>query len=215
LIIQHVLKGIGDISETDAIAMLNRGIVSNWWRRVDPLPSAQIPKRLTAANLRWHQNRYADPDPDPAYAPYAFGEHTPFISVTAGTVERDAVNYRHLFYPAWEVALRFATDGWRRDGFVFACYVFILGRKSVPHQAFAEELRELNIYTGFSLFQPEGEITAKISIPPVQIKKFDYYDISDVWQAFSTDRLPMPTKTILNPLYQPPADISNVRGYLL
>jgi len=215
LIIQHALKGIGNISEANAMAMLRGGIVSNWWRRIDPLPSSEIPRRLTDANLRWHQNRYGDPDPDPAYAPHVFGEHTPFISVTAGTVERDAVHYRHEFYPAWEVALRFATDGWRRDGFVFACYVFILGRKSVPHQAFAEELRELNIYTDFSLFKPEGEITAKISIPPPQIEKFDYYNISDVWQAFNTNRLPTPTKTVLNPLYQLPSDISNVRGYLL
>jgi hypothetical protein len=209
------LKGIGGITPAEAQRVLDVGILSNWWLRVGQLPAVEIPARLKEDTLRWHQNRYADPDPDPRFKGHAFGAHTPFISVTAGTVERDAARLRNIINPAWQVALEFATDGWQRDGYVFSCYVFVLGRKAVPHQPFAEELRELNVYASFSLFQPEGEITAKISIPPAQIARVDFFAIADVQNAFAKGRLPTPTTTTPNPLFQSPADISNVRGYLI
>jgi hypothetical protein len=170
--------------------------------------------RLTDRNLDWHQNRYGDPDPLEGNEP--FGRHTPFISVTAGSVERDVVRLRNILHPAWQVALEFATDGWRRDAYLFYCYVFILGRKSIAHRAFCEEIRELNIYTGFSLFQPEGEITAKIIIPPTQIEKFEFYEIALVLNDLSAGRLPTPAKTERNvAFFRPPEEISNVRGYLI
>jgi hypothetical protein len=178
------------------------------------LPNHEIPLRLTDRNLHWHQNRYHDKDP--LEGNEVFNRHTPFISVTAGSVERDAVHSRNVLHPPWQVALDFATDGWSRDGFLFYCYVFILGRKSVAHQMFAEELRELNIYSGYSLFQPEGEITAKIIIPPAQIEKFEFYDIAAVISELAVGRLPVPARTERNvSLFRAPDEISNVRGYLL
>lgn len=178
------------------------------------MPNGEIPLRLTERNLDWHQNRYDDPDPLQANKP--FKENTPFISLTSGTVERDDVQKRNVLRPAWQVALEFATDGWKRDGYLFYCYVFILGRKSIPHRAFSEELRELNVYTGFSLYLPEGEITAKIVVPPTQIEKFEFYEIAQVKKDIAAGRLPTPTITESNAsLYQPPTDISNVRGFLL
>lgn len=185
----------------------------NWWRKVTLLPNNEIPLRLTARNLDWHQNRYNDPDPAEANEP--FREHTPFISVTAGTVERDNVRKRNILTPAWQIALEFATDGWSTDGYLFYCYVFILGRNSVAHQAFSEEIRELNIYAGFSPFQPEGEITAKIIIPPTQIEKFEFYEIARIRNDLAAGRFPTPTNANTNSLFQPPDDISNIRGFLL
>jgi len=214
MILQHAVKGIGGISASDAQHILAGGIICNWWRKVNPLPDPEIPLRLTERNLDWHQNRYDDLDPLEGNEP--FGRHTPFISLTAGTVERDALRMRNVVHPAWLVALEFATDGWRRDGYLFYCYVFILGRRSVPHRAFAEEIRELNIYTGFSPFQPEGEISAKINIPPTQIERFEFYEISRVNRDLAAGLIPRPTTTEPNlALFRPPDEISNVRALLI
>ena len=213
MILQRVLKGVGGVSFHQAQAMLHSGIICNWWHNVNPLPNEEIPLRLTDRNLDWHQNRYTDPDPQENDEP--FREHTPFISVTAGTVERDAVRARNVLHPAWQVALEFATEGWQRDGYIFYCYVFVLGRRSVAHRAFAEEIRELNIFTGFSPFQPEGEITAKIIIPPTQIQKFELFEMARVNADLAAGRLPTPSQTEWNLFYQDPDEISNVRGYLI
>ena len=213
MIIQHVLKGISGISRRDALRILDEGITCNWWRKADPLPEHEIAERLTERNLEWHQNRYADPDP--LERGERFGEHTPFISVTAGTIERDSLRRRHLLHPAKEIALQFATNQWRRDGYVFHCYVFLLGRKSLPHRAFSEELRELNIYTRFSLFQPEGEIAAKIVIPAIQIEKCEAFTLSGIKSDLALKRFPKPSETIPNPKYTTPDDISNLRRFLV
>jgi hypothetical protein len=213
MIVQRVIKGIGGISRTEAEALLRGGIVCNWWRNVNPLPEAEISQRLTNRNLYWHQNRYDYPDP--VEGGQQFFLHTPFISVTAGTVERDAGIRRNIIQPAWLVALEFATDIWSRDGFLFHCYVFILGKPTVHHRQFSEELRELNIYTGFSLYQPEGEITAKIIIPPTQIEKLSFYKIASVRADLAGGRLPAPTYEIRNAVYRPPEELSNIRGVLL
>src|SRR5213596_3031076 len=137
MIIQHVLKGISGLSEADARGVLANGIVCNWWQRTNPLPQHEIPQRLTERNLEWHQNRYSDPDPFEGNE--VFAKHTPYMSVTAGTVERKSAAKKNVIHPARQVALRFATGFWKNDGWIFRCYVFILGRKSTPHAAFSEE----------------------------------------------------------------------------
>src|SRR5207249_738666 len=120
MIIQRVIKGISGISRTEAQRVLSVGIVCNWWRKVDPLPRSEVPLRLTDRNLSWHQNRYTDPDPTEGGE--EFRRHTPFISTTAGTVQRDTVMSTNTLTPAWQIALRFATDGWKTDGCLFYCY---------------------------------------------------------------------------------------------
>lgn len=208
MIIQRVIKGISGISRTQAQRFLSVGIVCNWWRKVDPLPRAEVPLRLTERNLNWHQNRYTDPDPNEGGE--EFRRHTPFISTTAGTVERDTVTSTNMLTPAWQVALRFATDGWRTDGYLFYCYLLISCKRCIGHEAFSEELRELNIYTGFSLYQPEGEITAKKIIPPSQIEKAEFWS----WRRSETDKEYLPQKLdkplSKRPLYQifPPNSIT-------
>lgn len=213
MIIQMAIKGISELGQTDAERILSGGIICNWWRKVALLPSAEIPHRLTDRNLDWHQNHYDDPDP--LEGGERFGLHTPFISVTAGTVERDTALARNIMHPARDVALRFATNSWKSDGYLFYCYLFVLGRKSVPHQVFSEEVRELNVNTAFSWFQTEGEITAKICIPPAQIEKAEYYEISKVLADIARGQLPKPTTTSMNGLYQPPENIANIRAVLL
>jgi hypothetical protein len=79
-------------------------------------------------NLYWHQNRYETPDPKRNNQ--HFYKETPFISTTAGTVERDNAITTNTTNLAQKIALDFATDTWNRDGWLFYCYDFILGRKS-------------------------------------------------------------------------------------
>ena len=212
MIIQKVIKGIGGITEQEALLMLHSGITCHWWKLVDPLPNLEIPQRLTERNLIWHQNHYNTPDPREGGRP--FNERTPFISTTAGTVERDTMLRRNILIPAWYEALRFATDSWQRDGYLFYCYVFILSKRAIGHRQFAEELRELNIYDDYSPFQPEGEITAKIIIPPTQIERVEFWSIQDFDQAIGVHQIPRPTKNIPNSLYLPAENYNNVRDIL-
>lgn len=92
----------------------------------------------------------------------------------------------------------------------------MVGRQTVKHEALSEELRELNVYTGFSPFQPEGEITAKISIPPAQIEKAEFLSAADAYDAVQNEVLPVfdPSRTIVNPLFVDPSDYNNVRKAL-
>jgi hypothetical protein len=212
MIIQEVLKGIGGIDEDDVDSIFASGIICNWWRKVGSLPAVEVPLRLTKRNLYWHQNRYEDPDPLRGNA--EFREHTPFISTTAGSVERDAFDQTNTLYPAWWEALRFATNFWTTDGWIFYCYVWILGRKAIGHQAFAEELRELHVYSDFSLFQLEGEITAKIQIPTAQIQKAQEWRLSDIQIALNNGNLPTPFQTKINDRFSDPSTYNNVRPAL-
>lgn len=212
MIIQEVLKGISGIDETDVNRIFATGIVCNWWRKVGLIPAGEIPTRLTERNLQWHQNRYEDLDP--LEGDEEFKLHTPFISTTAGSVVRDAFHSVNHLQPAWWQALLFATGFWKSDGWIFYCSVWILGRKAVGHQAFAEEFRDLHVYSDFSPFQPEGEITAKIQIPMTQIQRAEEWKLADVQAALSLGNLPVPTRTFVNPRFIDPANYSNVRSAL-
>ncbi len=212
MIIQKVIKGIGGIDQDRIDHILQTGITCRWWQEVNPLPQHEIPLRLTERNLTWHQNRYDESDPQEGNRPFYL--RTPFISTTAGTVERNSFLQTNILQPAWVEALRFATDVWSRDGYLFYCYLFIIGKKSIGHQLFAEEMRELNIYAGFSPFQPEGEIAAKILIPPAQIEKAEYWPIDKLLDDIRRGRAPSPAKIAKNPLFLPPKDYTNVRDVL-
>src|SRR5437879_713780 len=116
MILQRVIKGIGGINDQDVKHILTTGILCNWWRSIGSLPQVEIPDRLTERNLTWHQNHYDEPDPLRGNA--RFSLETPFISTTAGTVERDAFQQTNLLNPAWVEALRFASNLWTRDGYL-------------------------------------------------------------------------------------------------
>jgi hypothetical protein len=213
MIIQHVIKGIPGLKSSCATQILAEGIQCNWVRNYSPLKWDEIPLRLTADNLELHQNRYSDPDP--SFLPKeSFFRHTGFISTTAGTYLRDSPNYTNICKPAWQVALKYATAEWTTSGYLFYCYLFVLGRKSVKIQAFSEELRELSVYTDFSSFQAEGEIAAKISIPPTQIERAEYWPLADAIAANLANVRGTPGYMLTNSLYVPPDDVNNVRKCL-
>jgi hypothetical protein len=126
---QKVLKGICGIDDKEATEILHlKGIMCSWWRSVREISPEQIANMLTEHNLDWHLNRYETLDPRTGKP---FGENTPFISTTSGVVERDAVSGRNITFTALETALRFATDSYTRDGYVFYGYVYTLGKQAL------------------------------------------------------------------------------------
>ena len=213
MIIQKVIKGISNLDDAAVSDIFKTGILCNWWRTVSRLPRAEIVDRLTDRNLTWHQNCYDQPDP--LRGSQIFSANTPFISTTAGTVERDLINRKNTVTAAWKTALSFATDTWQTDGWLFYCYLFVIGKQAVPMESFSEELRELNVYQGFSPYQPEGEITAKIVIPTTQIERAEFWSLTDARAAMSAGSLPTASRSVPNPSYVSPSDYNNLRDLLI
>jgi hypothetical protein len=150
MIFQKVLKGIAGLSNHEAQRMLtSAGIICGWWRRVHQITPAEVTEKLTDDNLFWHLERYDDIHPATGRP---FKEDTPYISTTAGSIERNELLRANIFYPPFLTAVIFATDWFSRPGHVFYGYVYVLGKQSVPLQEFAEEIRELNIYTSCYVF---------------------------------------------------------------
>jgi hypothetical protein len=213
MIIQRVIKGIRGISKTKAQAILDAGIECNLCRIKGQIAYAEIPKVLTEHNAEWHQDHYEDDDPlwnNPKNEKFYL--HTPFVSTTAGTWERKSG--QNVPRKAFDIALRFATDGLTVGGYLFYCDLFILGRPAVEIQAFSEELRELNVHPRHTVHQVEGEILAKLVIPPAQIERADAFDVQHVKDALSNGRQPAPDPngSLTNSLYVDPSRYSNVRG---
>lgn len=209
---QKVLKGLGGIDDAQARAMLlHGGILCNWWNRVGRISPRQVADKLTEANLFWHLERYDDTFPETGRP---FREDTPFISTTAGAVERSTFFRTNLVHPPLLTALLFATDWFSRSGYVFYGYVYTLGRPAVPLREFAEEVRELHLYTSYLRFHPEGEITAKIEIPSARLGKVERYDGPTAEVDLRAGRLPTPVQTWTNPSYCRPEDYANIREAL-
>jgi hypothetical protein len=188
------------------------GIFCNWWRTRGYLPQHEVPDRLTDRNLEWHRNSFKKPDPLQGNAPFC--DNTPFISTTAGTYDRDVANSTNILTPAWKTALFFATDRWTKDGWLFYCHLFLIGKKAIQLEAFSEELRELNIHPGFSLFFPEGEITAKLVIPTAQIERAEFWSLSDAMTAVAGGSLPTAKVVRANANFVKPDDYNNLRVLL-
>jgi hypothetical protein len=169
MFVQKFLKSICGLRDAEAASMVReQGIQCNWWRKVKKITPPEIQNKLTDRNLDWHLNHYDAIDPDTGEE---FYKNTPFISTTAGTVERQAFLWRNEVRSAFITALEFATENFTVSGHVFYGYIFTLGKTAVALEAFSEEVRELNVYTMFLPFQPEGEIAAKIHIPAVNIER--------------------------------------------
>jgi hypothetical protein len=216
LFFQKALKGIPGLSNADVQHIVQEGgITCNWWLNLPnrTLPEHEIKGKLTDRNLEWHLNHYDDDDPTDGNKKFRL--ITPFISVTAGAIERDAFASRNIAFPPLLTALRFATDNFRVMGWVFYCYVLTLGKKSVALRQFAEEVRELHIYTDYLPYHPEGELVAKINIPSVQIEKAELYDGPKVFDDLLAGRPLTPLQpVIINPDYQRPEEFSNIREVL-
>jgi hypothetical protein len=146
-----------------------QGIQCNWWRDVKTITAPGIRDKLTDENLNLHVNHFTIIEPN---TKRQFREITPFISLTAGTVERDAVAKTNIIRRARATALWFGTNFGESDhAYLYICWIVVAPRAAVGIESVAEEVRDLNTYRRYSYFQPEGEIVAKISIPDNQIKE--------------------------------------------
>ena len=210
MFVQMCMKGMSGITLADAQAiMVKRGLACAWWRAARHITSAEIDDRLTAEELDLHVNAFADQHPTRSGR---VRDETPFISLTAGSVERDAFLATNDVHTAHEVALNFGTDlGHQGECFLFYCWVFVGLRPSVPVRHLAEEVRELHSYTKYSRFQPEGEIAAKVGVPASQIEKLEHYEYrADRSQKLRIRRLGVYD----NPRYVGPHDVTNYRDRL-
>jgi hypothetical protein len=200
--IQWFAKGIGgqdeghdgDLATWSHVRFLigtKRGIQSNWWRKKGIITPQEVAAVLTETNLDRHLHDYD-----------TYGPDTPFISLAAGCVERDALAQRNWIYSARDTALEFATDSGTRPGAVFYGWTIVGLNPAVRLSAISESVRELNVYRRWSPYQLEGEITAKVHIPANQIQSIEWWEPSD---------LVRPAHTWTNPDFTPPDPILNVR----
>jgi hypothetical protein len=200
--IQMCVKGIGggtDSSrhtltwdEARALVANKVGIQSNWWRTKGQITPWEVADVLNETNLNRHLHDYD-----------AFRDLTPFISLACGAVERDQVARTNFLYSAVDTALLFATDGWRRPGALFYCWVPTALNQAVSLEAVAEPVRDLLTYRTWSPYQLEGEVAAKVHIPANQIQRVEWWDGA----VDQHDRVDV----FDNPNYVAPAAVTNFR----
>ena len=198
--IKGIAGGIDGINDTEADAMTTggEGIRCNWLRAVGHAPAQDVRNKLTPAALDRHLHDYDN-----------FKGETPFISLTAGCVERDVVQRLNRLHEAQDVALRFATDWGARTGYLFHCWVVVGLNPAVEIESVAEEVRSLNTYTRWSDYQLEGEITAKLQVPSNQIERWERWEPSPHPPSH-----PQRVHVQINPDFDPPHRLANLRGRL-
>ena len=206
---QKVLKGIEAHADIDPALILEQGLLCSWWRRVSKLPRNEVSGRLNHSELLKHLNQYNVPVPGQSYT---YGQNSPFISTTAGTVQTSDRHYTN--FPAEMTALRFATKNFSVAGFVFRAWLPVLGRPAVPLEAFGEEVRDPHQYPIAYGYHQQGEVVAKILIPPSQIEGYGEFEGPAVATALSAGRPVTPKRQRLNPGYVRPEDYVNVREAL-
>ncbi len=193
---QGLNDGLDDAAARDVIDS-KTGIGCNWWRTQGTISPAERRAKLTAGNLDLHVNNYA-----------AIRNDTPFLSLAAGSVERDAFYRTNRVYPAVRVALGFATDWGNRPGYLYYLWTIVSLKMSVAIEQVAEEVRSLNVYQSWSPYQLEGEVTAKIYIPSVQIERVEKWEPVGQTRGMVRTAWPQPH---VNPAFEEPDVISNIR----
>ncbi len=207
MIIQWCVKGLALPDDDTAQQILDRraGIVCNWWMN-SPNGAITLQERrekLTLRNLDFHVNHYTGIDP---ITNEPFCLRTPFISLSAGTIERDTAAKANFLHRARYTALWFATEFGRRDtAYLFTCWVLLGPRPSVEIEGVAEEIRDLNSYRSYSAFQTEGEVAAKVNIPDNQIQGYEVWRWDKRGLRFTRGPI------IGNPRFTPPEQLTNVR----
>jgi hypothetical protein len=206
MIIQWCIKGLALSADAEARAIIGarQGLLCNWWRDVHEISPAERRTRLTARNVDMHVNHFTMKDPT-----RPFSETTPFISLSSGTIERDAVAKTNYVRSARQTALRFGTQfGLRDHAYLFTCWVILAPRAAVEVEGVAEEVRDLNTYRRYSAFQTEGEVLVKIILPDNQIEKCEKWELEPTGDRF---RLAW---CQVNPRFTPPDLLTNVRGVI-
>jgi hypothetical protein len=171
--IQWCLKGIPEyqrFSDVAAVRLLSDGIASSALHTAAKSPVmpgyGDAHSALNGKALDDHVNNYA-----------VVGHTTPYISLSAGVVLPSPIGGITVL-PAWQTAAEFATRSGTCAGYIFRCWC-IVSPKSVPEIAgVAEEVRNLNIFRQFWIFQDEGEIAAKLIVPARQIECVHKIDAS-------------------------------------
>jgi hypothetical protein len=213
MMFQRVLKGMpaeapgrrGLTDERARAIVDGLGVPCSWWLNA---PSREISPRdvgakLTEEALRQHLVEYDK-----------VRDTTPFISTTAGTVEVNAAKGRYDKFVPEYAALSFATRNFGQPGYLVHAYVFVLGRRSVELEAFAEEVRDVHLYTSYYRWHREGEVVAKVHIPAQCIEKIERYSNVGLQADLDAGRLPKPEKTFRAAnVYCDPLRYANVRGF--
>ena len=81
-----------------------------------------------------------------------------------------------VIYTALDTALSFATDDGQCNGYVFDLWVLVSPKAAAELPGFAEEIRELNLFSQYAVFHDEGEIAAKLFVPARQIQSVEKFD---------------------------------------
>jgi hypothetical protein len=158
------VKGFDD--RAAELTMMEKGITSAWVRNTPPPHPPTCGATFQAAHEALSQRALDDHVNN-------FGRvrhTTPYVSLTAGAVVPDGAGSSRPV-GAWTTAANFATGGGQVDGYIFECWVLV-GPKPAPElPGFAEAVRDLNASAQFSLWHEEGEIAAKLVVPPRQIRR--------------------------------------------
>lgn len=200
MLVQWCLKGVAwsfSFGDAEALRALSHdGLTSNWMRANATRPFDQALRdahaALSDAALAAHVN---------AYATVAAG--TPYLSLSAGVIERDSRTRLPIHHHAWTTALDFATNGGTDEGYVFACWVQLPGNPAPELPGFGEEVRNLNLHQRFAWWHHQGEIAAKLVVPPRQIQRV---------MKFTRTLRQIPLAGGWNTQFVPPERISNIRG---
>lgn len=205
MIVQWCMKGLALDNDNEARNILDNGngLVSNWWRtRKEYIPS-QLQGLLTTQTMDMHVNHFNSTSPRTGKP---FSQDTPYISLSAGTVERDAMRGTNHVHRALKTALLFGTRQGRQDfAYVYTCWVMLAPRRACPVEGVAEEVRDLNTYRSYSPFQLEGEIAAKIAIPDNQVQSCQKWELDVLSSSFKCAWVQH------NSRFTPPEVLTNVR----
>jgi hypothetical protein len=215
MIVQWCCKGLARLDETSVRDILSNevGLRCRGWLSVppgQPFPIATALGRLTEGDLDLHVNGYSTPDPGSG-RPYH--EVTPFISLSAGCVDRDVAAKTNVTHRALRTALQFATTDFSQPsrpacaGWVLLCYVLVSVNRAVTVPAVAEEIRELNHNRAYSDWYWQGEVTAKIHVPSTQIL------CATRWETGPAGRLDS-TGLLVNPRFTHPSVLLDERSAL-
>lgn len=208
MIVQRCVKGMNLPGDDIAKAIIDKkvGILCRWWCDVGSITPAQIRDKLTPDNIEMHVNQFTAYDP---LTNRKFSETTPFISLTAGTIERDTILKTNVAHSARRIALEFGSNfGDEPVAYLFYCWLVIAPRRAVEVKTVAEEVRDLNVYRRYSAYQTEGEIAAKIEVPANQIERCEKWSVTASGD-FARDWIH------LNADFAPPETLSNIRDLIL
>jgi hypothetical protein len=175
MIVQWCCRGIGDLTRADVEQILagGVGIPCRYWPWGGSLNYNVATARLTEHHLDLHVNHYEEIDPDTGQPVKLI---SPFISLSAGCVERRKLLHTNKIHPARRTALDFATANGTRPGWLFTCWVLVGVNRAAGIASVAEEVRELHHARSYSKYYTEGEVAAKINVPSRQILCAELYD---------------------------------------